>query len=102
MFLDPVGVGQVYFGGGDGNVHVKLPSSLRVGSSPPAITHARMKAASCSTVAPAGNLKSYKIFKRKGLTVDNVEWFANAIETGIIKLPELQYEGQIVKIYTIS
>jgi hypothetical protein len=47
-------------------------------------------------------LKSYKIFKRKGLTVDNVEWFANAIETGIIKLPELQHEGQIVKIYTIS
>ena len=35
-------------------------------------------------------LKSYKVFKRKGLTIDKVEWFANAIETGAIKLPELQ------------
>jgi hypothetical protein len=37
-------------------------------------------------------LKSYKVFKRKGLTADNVEWFANAIESGTIKLPELQHE----------
>jgi hypothetical protein len=27
--------------------------------------------------------------KRKGLTASNVEWFANAIEIGAIKLPEL-------------
>jgi chromosome segregation ATPase len=37
-------------------------------------------------------LKSYKVFKRKGLTADNVEWFANAIETSVIKLPELQHD----------
>ena len=35
-------------------------------------------------------LKIHKVLKRKGLTVGNVEWFANAIETGVIKLPELQ------------
>ena len=39
-------------------------------------------------------LKSYKVLKRKGLTVDNVEWFANAIETSVIKLPELQSQYQ--------
>ena len=37
-------------------------------------------------------LKSYKVFKRKSLTIDNVEWFAKAIETGVIKLPELQHD----------
>jgi chorismate mutase len=30
--------------------------------------------------------------KRKGLTADNVEWYADAIETGVVKLPELQHE----------
>jgi hypothetical protein len=37
-------------------------------------------------------LKSYKVFKIKGLTLDNVDWFANAIQTGVIKLPELQHD----------
>jgi hypothetical protein len=37
-------------------------------------------------------LKLHKVLKKKGLTADNVEWFANAIETGVIKLPELQHE----------
>src|SRR6188472_201189 len=37
-------------------------------------------------------LKLHKVLKKKGLTVYNVEWFANAIEIGTIKLPEL--EGQ--------
>ena len=32
--------------------------------------------------------------RQKGLTVDKVEWFANAIETGVIKLPELQHKYQ--------
>jgi tetratricopeptide (TPR) repeat protein len=35
-------------------------------------------------------LKLHKVLKRKGLTADNVEWFANAIETGAIKIPEIQ------------
>ncbi|MBV9179621.1 MAG: hypothetical protein JO297_21540 [Nitrososphaeraceae archaeon] len=39
-------------------------------------------------------LKSYKVLKRKGLTFDNVEWFAGAIDTGVIKLPELQGQYQ--------
>src|SRR5438067_13457295 len=39
-------------------------------------------------------LKLHKVLKRKGLNPDNVEWFANAIETGIIKLPELQGQYQ--------
>ena len=42
--------------------------------------------------SPPSFLKSYKVFKRKGLTADNVEWFANAIETSVIKLPELQHD----------
>ena len=37
-------------------------------------------------------LKSYKVFKRKGLTADNVGWVANDIKTSVIKLPELQNE----------
>jgi DNA invertase Pin-like site-specific DNA recombinase len=32
-------------------------------------------------------LKLHKVLKTKGLTADNVEWFANAIETGAIKIP---------------
>jgi hypothetical protein len=31
-------------------------------------------------------LKLHKALKRKGLTADNVEWFAKAIETGAIKI----------------
>ena len=38
-------------------------------------------------------LKLHRI-KRKGLTATNVEWFANAIELGVIKLPELQSQYQ--------
>ena len=39
-------------------------------------------------------LKLHRILKRKGLTAGNVEWFANAIETGAINLPELQNQYQ--------
>jgi transposase len=39
-------------------------------------------------------LKLHRVLKRKGLTADNIEWFANAIETGVIKLPELQSQRQ--------
>jgi hypothetical protein len=39
-------------------------------------------------------LKLHKALKRQGLTAGNVEWFANAIETGVIKLPELQGQRQ--------
>ena len=35
-------------------------------------------------------LKLHKVLKRKGLTASNVESFADAIENGAIKLPELQ------------
>jgi hypothetical protein len=35
-------------------------------------------------------LKLHKVLKRKGLTADNIKWFANAIETGAIKIPEIQ------------
>jgi chromosome segregation ATPase len=35
-------------------------------------------------------LKLHKALKKKGLNPNNVEWFANAIETGAIKIPELQ------------
>jgi hypothetical protein len=35
--------------------------------------------------------------KRKGLTADNVEWFANAVETGAIKIPEIQKQYAKVK-----
>jgi hypothetical protein len=35
-------------------------------------------------------LKLHRVLKRKGLTASNVEWFANAIEIGAIKLQELQ------------
>src|SRR6188472_1152852 len=42
-------------------------------------------------------LKLHRVLKRKGLTANNVEWFANAIETGAIKLPELQNQYAKVK-----
>jgi hypothetical protein len=34
------------------------------------------------------------VLKGKGLNPDNVEWFANAMETGTVKLPELQGQYQ--------
>lgn len=39
-------------------------------------------------------LKLHSALKKKGLTPGNVEWFANAIETGAVKLPELQKQYQ--------
>lgn len=39
-------------------------------------------------------LKLHRILKRKGLTAYNVEWFADAIEIGAIKLPDFQCEYQ--------
>jgi hypothetical protein len=42
-------------------------------------------------------LKLHKALKRKGLTADNVEWFADTIETGSIKIPEIQKQYAKVK-----
>jgi hypothetical protein len=39
-------------------------------------------------------LKLHSALKRRGLTSGNVGWFANAIETGAVKLPELQKQYQ--------
>ena len=41
-------------------------------------------------------LKLDKALKKRGLNPNNVEWFADAIETGAIKIPEIQ--KQYVKI----
>jgi predicted RNA-binding protein with EMAP domain len=35
-------------------------------------------------------IKLHKSLKKKGLNPNNVEWFADAIETGAIKIPEIQ------------
>ena len=35
-------------------------------------------------------LKLHKTLKKRGLNPNNVEWFADAIETGAIKIPEIQ------------
>jgi hypothetical protein len=35
-------------------------------------------------------LKLHTALKKRGLNPDNVEWFADAIETGAIKVPEIQ------------
>jgi hypothetical protein len=35
-------------------------------------------------------LKLHKALKKSGLNSNNVEWFAEAIETGVIKIPEIQ------------
>jgi hypothetical protein len=45
----------------------------------------------------------YRALKRRGLNPDNVEWFVNAIETGVIKLPELedQYQSLQNKVQTM-
>jgi hypothetical protein len=42
-------------------------------------------------------LNLHKVLKRKGLTADNVEWFANAVETGAIKIPEIQKQYAKIK-----
>jgi hypothetical protein len=42
-------------------------------------------------------LKLHKVLKRKGLNLNNVEWFADAIETGAIKIPEIQKQYTKVK-----
>jgi hypothetical protein len=35
-------------------------------------------------------LKLHKTLKKRALNSNNVEWFAEAIETGAIKIPEIQ------------
>jgi hypothetical protein len=35
-------------------------------------------------------LRLYSALKKKGTRPDDLEWFANAMKTGGIKLPELQ------------
>jgi chromosome segregation ATPase len=35
--------------------------------------------------------------KKKGLNLNNVEWFADAIETGAIKIPEIQKQYAKIK-----
>ena len=42
-------------------------------------------------------LKLHKALKKRGLNPNNVEWFADAIETGAIKIPELQKQYAKVK-----
>jgi len=42
-------------------------------------------------------LKLHTVLKRRGLTADNVEWFANAVETGAIKIPEIQKQYAKIK-----
>jgi predicted transcriptional regulator len=42
-------------------------------------------------------LKIHKVLKKRGLNPNNVEWFANTIETGAIKIPEIQKQYAKVK-----
>jgi hypothetical protein len=42
-------------------------------------------------------LKLHKALKKNGLNLNNVEWFADAIETGSIKIPEIQKQYAKVK-----
>jgi hypothetical protein len=42
-------------------------------------------------------LKLHKTLKKKGLNPNNMEWFADAIETGAIKIPEIQKQYVKVK-----
>jgi hypothetical protein len=42
-------------------------------------------------------LKLHKALKKRGLNPDNVEWFADAIETGATKIPEIQKQYAKVK-----
>jgi hypothetical protein len=39
-------------------------------------------------------LKLYKALKKRGLNPNNVEWFVDLIELGVVKLPELQDQYQ--------
>ena len=40
----------------------------------------------------ASFLKLHETLKKRGLNPDNVEWFVDFIELGVVKLPELQDE----------
>jgi chromosome segregation ATPase len=42
-------------------------------------------------------LKLHKALKKRGLNPNNVEWFADAIETGVIEIPDLQKQYAKVK-----
>jgi chromosome segregation ATPase len=42
-------------------------------------------------------LKLHKAMKNSGLNPNNVEWFADAIETGAIKIPEIQEQYAKIK-----
>jgi hypothetical protein len=42
-------------------------------------------------------LKLHKALKKRGLNPNNVEWFADTIETGAIKIPEIQKQYAKVK-----
>jgi hypothetical protein len=42
-------------------------------------------------------LKLHKALKKRGLNLNNVEWFADAIEIGAIKIPEIQKQYAKVK-----
>jgi hypothetical protein len=42
-------------------------------------------------------LKLHKALKKKGLNPNNVKWFADAIETGAIKIPEIQKQYAKIK-----
>ena len=39
-------------------------------------------------------MKLHRALKKRGLNPDNVEWFVDLIELGIVKLPELQGQYQ--------
>ena len=43
-------------------------------------------------------LNLHKALKKRGLNPNNVEWFADAIETGAIKIPEIQKQYVRVKV----
>jgi FtsZ-binding cell division protein ZapB len=42
-------------------------------------------------------LKLHKGLKKRGLNPDNVEWFVDAIEIGVVRLPELQGQYQSIQ-----
>jgi hypothetical protein len=42
-------------------------------------------------------LKLHKVLKKRGLNPDNVEWFVDAIDIGVVKLPELQGQYQNIQ-----
>jgi len=35
-------------------------------------------------------LKLHRLLKREGMTIDNVEWFVNTVNTGTYKIPDIQ------------